>query len=273
VATTVLNRNRITAGGEYRDNLRQNQTNYNTNPYSLLLDDRRQSVVGAVYLQDELTIAKALALNAGFRYDYYSNVKGSFDPRLALIYRPASETALKLIYGEAFRAPNVYELYYSISPNLPNPSLRPEKIRTTELVWEQGLSHRLSFSTSAFYNVIDGLITEETTGNNQVIFRNLQDARSTGLEFEVKGQIAHGLEGACSRASTRSIEAGSNRSMGTRCRHLALSTSRCWAAILVSIWTCRPASTTCSTRPTTIRPPRKTCYCRFSRTEGASGSN
>ncbi len=195
---TVLSRNRITAGGEYRDNIRQDQSNYNTNPYSLLLDDRRQSFVGAVYLQDELTLTKSLSLNAGFRYDYYSAIRASTDPRAALIYRPWNQTVFKLIYGDAFRAPNVYELYYSIFPNLPNPELRPEKIRTTEFVWEQGLASHLWFSTSAFYNDINDLITQEPAGNESLIFRNLQQVSSRGLELEVREQVPHGPEGAAS---------------------------------------------------------------------------
>ncbi len=166
VTKTVLRRNRITAGGEYRDNLRQDQINYNLNPYLLLLDDKRQSFVGALYLQDELTITKSLSLNVGFRYDYYSALQASTDPRVALIYRPWRQTAFKFIYGEAFRVPNVYELYYSIPPNLANPALTPEKIRNTEFVWEQGLGSHLWFSTSAFYSSIQGLITQEPSGDN-----------------------------------------------------------------------------------------------------------
>jgi outer membrane receptor for ferrienterochelin and colicins len=192
---TILSRNRITAGGEYRDNIRQDQTNYNLNPYALLLDDKRESFVGGVYLQDELTITKSLALNAGYRYDYYSAVQASTDPRVALIYRPWSQTALKFIYGQAFRVPNVYELYYSVAPDLANSALRPEKIRNTEFVWEQGLHNRLWLSTSAFYNTIDDLITQEPVDSDSLIFRNLQNVHSSGLELELKGQLIGGLEG------------------------------------------------------------------------------
>jgi outer membrane receptor protein involved in Fe transport len=195
---TVRRRNRITAGGEYRDNIRQDQSNYSLNPYSLFLDDRRRSFVGAFYLQDELTITKSLALNAGARYDRYSADRASTDPRIALIYRPWNQTALKLMYGEAFRIPNVYEKYYSISPNLPNPELDPERIRTTEFVWEQGLAKTLWFSTSAFYNTINGLITQQPVANDSLIFRNLQKVASTGLEFEIQGQLSSGLEGSAS---------------------------------------------------------------------------
>ncbi len=187
VSKTVLRRNRITAGGEYRDNLRQNQSNYDLNPYVLNLDDKRQSFVGALYVQDELTITKSLALNVGFRYDFYSALHASGDPRFALIYRPWRRTGFKFIYGEAFRVPNVYELYYSVDPNLPNPALHPERIHSTEFVWEQGLGSHLWFSTSAFYSSIQGLITQEPVGDNLVIFRNLENVKSSGLEVRGPG--------------------------------------------------------------------------------------
>jgi outer membrane receptor for ferrienterochelin and colicin len=198
VAKTVLSRNRITAGGEYRDNIRQNQSNFNLNPYSLVLDDRRKSFVGALYLQDEFTISKSLALNAGIRYDYYSSVNASTDPRLALIYRRSSNTAFKFIYGEAFRAPNVYEKYYSVSPNLPNPTLNPEKIRSTEFVWEQGVPDRAWLSASAFHTTMVDLITQEPVESNMFIFRNVQDVESNGLELELKGKLSQGLNGTAS---------------------------------------------------------------------------
>jgi outer membrane receptor for ferrienterochelin and colicins len=197
VSKTVLRRHRITAGGEYRDNLRQNQSNYDLNPYVLYLDDKRQSFVGALYVQDELTITKSLALNVGLRYDNYSALQASTDPRVALIYRPWRQSAFKFIYGTAFRVPNVYELYYSVPPNLPNPALIPERIRSTEFVWEQGLGAHLWFSTSAFYNSITGLITQEPVGDN-TIFRNLTNVKSIGLEVQVRGQLSQGLEGSAS---------------------------------------------------------------------------
>lgn len=190
--------NQITAGTEYRDNFRQDQTNYNLNPYSLLLNDKRTSAVAAVYLEDEVTLPRSLILNFGFRYDHYNILDTSADPRAALIYRPWSHTAFKGIYSEAFRAPNVYELYYSVLPNLPSPDLKPEKLRSTEFVWEQGITSHLWLSTSAFCNWIGGLITEEPVDDNAVRFRNLQNARSAGLELEIQGQLPKGLEGSAS---------------------------------------------------------------------------
>ena len=219
ITKTVLQRNRITAGAEYRDNLRQNQSDYDLRPYLLYLDDKRQSFVGALYVQDELTISKSVALNVGFRYDYYSALHASGDPRVALIYRPWHRTGFKFIYGEAFRVPNVYELYYAASPYLSNPALNSEKIRNAEFIWEQGLGTHLWFSTSAFYSSIQDLITQESVGDN-FIFRNLKNVRSSGLEVEVKGQLSQGLEGRASYSFQQTKDTSSGQFLSNSPRNL-----------------------------------------------------
>ena len=217
---TIFHRHRITGGGEYRDNLRQNQSNYSLNPYQLWLDDRRNSSVRALYLQDEWSISPSLTANAGLRYDYYNHLAKNLDPRAALIYSLRARTRFKFIYGEAFRTPNVYELYYSIAPNLPNPGLRPEKIHNFELVWEQGVGDRFWLSTSAFYNLMNGLITEEATDGG-LIFRNLQNVRSRGLEYEMKAQLTHGLEGIASYSVQNTKDRDSQQFLSNSPRHLA----------------------------------------------------
>jgi iron complex outermembrane receptor protein len=159
-------------------------------------------------------------LNAGLRYDYYNRVEASLDPRAAMIYRPWSQTALKIIYGEAFRVPNVYELYYSVLPCLPNPNLRPEKIRTTELVWEQGLSRHLWLSTSAFFNQMHGLITEVPTAADELIFQNLQDVNSKGLEVELSAEAPGGLEGRASYSFQQTKDGATNQFLSNSPRNL-----------------------------------------------------
>ncbi len=198
VTRTVLNRNRVTAGAEFRDNIRQNQSNYNLHPFAILLEDRRSSLVAGIYLQDEVSISKTLSLNAGLRYDYYDRNAASVDPRAALIWRPTRLSALKLLYGESFRAPNVYEMYYSVLPNLPNPALQPERMRSVESAWEQTVTRNLWFSTSVFFNDIDRLITEVPTADGSLIFQSSQNANSAGIEAELRGQISQGLEATAS---------------------------------------------------------------------------
>jgi iron complex outermembrane receptor protein len=171
-------------------------------------------------VQDELNITRSLTFNAGFRYDYYNRVQASLDPRAALIYRPWPETAFKLIYGEAFRIPNVFELYYSVPNLLPNPSLRPEKIRSTELVWEQAISHSLWLSTAAFLKHMDGMITEVPTATNELIFQNVQDVNATGVELELSAQLPKGMEGNVSYSFQQTKDAATNEFLSNSPRNL-----------------------------------------------------
>ena len=214
-------RHHVTAGSEYRNNLRQDQSSYLLNPYSLLLHEKRDSFVGAFYLQDEITITRSLVLTAGLRHDYYNADHASTNPRMALVYRPWSQTAFKLMYGQAFRIPNVYEKFYSVPPNLPNPDLNPERIRTTEFVLEQGIANHLWLSSSAFYTTTNGLITQVPVTNDSLIFSNLQKVSSTGLEFEVKGQTSSGLEGSASYSVQKTRDTFSDQFLDNSPRNLA----------------------------------------------------
>lgn len=209
----------ITAGGEYQNNFRQNQTSYYRNPDEVVLDDRRSSFRTAAFVQDEVTITRSVSVNAGVRYDYYSHAANSTDPRIALIFRPASKTVLKLIYAHAFRVPNVYELYYSVD-QLPNPTLSPERIRSYEIVLEQGFSKGLWVSASSFHNSMKGLITQLPTDSDLLIFQNLKRVDSTGVEFEVKDQLPHGLTAAASYAFQQTENTVTDSFLNNSPRHL-----------------------------------------------------
>ncbi len=73
----------------------------------------RSSTQHAVYVQDEIKLARWLIVNGGLRYDGYETFQ-RVTPRAALIFLPSSTQSLKYLYGNAFRAPNAYELntYY-----------------------------------------------------------------------------------------------------------------------------------------------------------------
>jgi iron complex outermembrane receptor protein len=98
--------------------------------------------------------------------------------------------------------------------------LHPERIHSTEFVWEQGLGSHLWFSTSAFYSSITDLITEEPVGDNSVIFRNLENVKSSGLEVEVKGQLSQGLEGSASYSFQQTKDEPSGQFLSNSPRNL-----------------------------------------------------
>jgi outer membrane receptor protein involved in Fe transport len=221
ITKTVLHRNRLVSGFEFRDNLLQKQNTYDVNPYAFVFEDRRKSYVAAVYLQDEITFNKYLVLNAGMRYDYYSTTQSSIDPRVALIYRPAHGTAIKLMYGDAFRIPNDYEKYYAVPPDIANPALKPERIWTTELVWEQQLRAHLSVSTSVFYSRMEDLITQVVTDDQSLVYRNLPQVKSSGAEIELRGELSGWPEWVASYGFQETRDSQTNQFLNDSPRSLA----------------------------------------------------
>jgi len=208
VTKTLWRKHKVTLGAEFRDNLRQDQTNYNLDPLQLVLNEQKSSQEWAGFVQDEFTITKGLILNAGLRHDeYYETFGGTTNPRVALIYSPRQRTTLKLIYGQAFRAPNDYELYYGDSVSVePNPRLQPEKIRTEELVWEQDLGADFRISASGFGNQFTDLITQEIDPKTSfIVYTNLQDADNRGFEVELGGKVASGIEGRLSYTLQKTV--------------------------------------------------------------------
>ena len=207
ITKTLWRKHKATVGVLFRDNLHQDQTNYNLNPYQPVLEDLRSSQEWAAFVEDEFTIAKHLILNAGLRYDHYQTFGGTTNPRLALIYSPLRRTTFKLIYGQAFRAPNNYELYYGDSVSIePNPHLQPERIRTEELVWEQDLGANFRISASGFGNEFTDLISQEIDPNNGfIVYNNSESAHNLGFEAELGGKIPSGIEGRLSYTLQKTV--------------------------------------------------------------------
>jgi outer membrane cobalamin receptor len=76
---------------------------------------------------------KWLAVYGG-RLDSYSDFGQQTSPRVGLIYQADSSSALKLLYGQAFRAPSAAEQIGTAGTVLGNPTLKPEVINSFELV-------------------------------------------------------------------------------------------------------------------------------------------
>ena len=209
VTRTFWKRHKVTLGPELQDNLRQDQTNYDLSPYFLYLRDRRSSEQWAAFAQDEFTVTKNLTFHAGVRYDQYENFGGTSNPRLALIFAPLKPTTIKLIYGQAFRAPNNYELFFKDGFSTEeNPHLRPERIRATEFIWEQNLGANFRFSGSAFNDQISSIIEQHTDPQNGfLIYENSGNARSRGLGLELAGKTQSEFEGKISYTFQRTRDA------------------------------------------------------------------
>lgn len=192
---TVFEKHRLTAGGEVRDNVQQDQANRDQEVY---LDDKRDLTEWGIFFQDEFRMTSTIILNAGIRYDHFETFGSTTNPRIAVIYSPWATTVFKLVYGEAFRAPSAYELYYHDGGYSAKPSkeLHPEESAAYEAFWEQYIGEHLFLTLGAFHLHIDDLISLTTDpADGLLMFRNMEDLETTGLEVELSGKWKRGLEG------------------------------------------------------------------------------
>jgi iron complex outermembrane receptor protein len=184
VTRSLAWRQKVSAGGEFRDNFRQGQGGSTAGAPEDDFAVNRSAKVGAVFVQDEIMIHQRLHASLGVRYDMYAGFSRA-TPRAALILTPSRRQAIKYLFGTAFRAPNAYELDY-FSDGQRNEGLRPETIRSHEVVWERYTGTWLRTSVSAYRNDVSELLTLENDPAevDGFIWTNHGDARAAGLELE-----------------------------------------------------------------------------------------
>ena len=188
----------LTLGMEHRWQFTEQQRNFDVTPVpTTVLDDNHHSLVQGYYLQDEYHILDNLILNAGLRFDHYDSFGGTTNPRAALIWKPQNSTVLRLSYGEAFRAPNAFEQYYGDgSSQKGNQNLKPEKVRTGELNWDQFIGNNLKTTATIYYSRIADLLEQSNDPvDGQAVFTNQSPLESKGLELQAEGKWESGFSG------------------------------------------------------------------------------
>jgi outer membrane receptor for ferrienterochelin and colicins len=200
VTRAIGKRHHLTAGTELRYNFRALQKNYDEPNYNLNFIKNPSSTEIGAYFQGETAVRPNLLLSGGFRYDHYTTFGGTANPRLAIVYTPWEKTTTKFLYGYAYRAPNVYELFYEDSvSSKSNPRLKPEKIRTLELVLEQHLTRKIRLSGSGyFYSVRDQITQQIDPADNFVFFKNFGNTEAKGLELQLECRDLSGIDASIS---------------------------------------------------------------------------
>jgi len=220
LTTRILDRHTLIVGGEYRENFKLKQFNYGDAPRAYYLRDERTSRILGAFAQAEVSIVSNLTLTAGARYDhYFESFGGTFNPRAGLIYTPWKDGTFKALYGQAFRAPNVYEQFYFRAQRARAP-LDPETIQTYELVYEQYLSRQYRVGVSGYYYEIKDLINQTTDANDDLVFDNLERARALGVEFEAEAKFDCGLLARCSYALQRGENDETDENLTSSPQHL-----------------------------------------------------
>lgn len=178
--------NRLTLGSEYSHHPDAEQRNYDRGDSDGFADERTFSIWG-VYLQDELTLPYGVTLIGGLRYDdTYAGIT-QWNPRAAAVWNATDDTTFKVMYGTAFRAPNLYELYYATVgggvESIPNPNLDPEEITSYEAFGEHWLQPQLRLIASVYHYEVHDLVDITDVSPDVQQYRNAGTARANGLEL------------------------------------------------------------------------------------------
>lgn len=165
-------------------------TDVTDTPLVYLMDNNRDHWY--VSLQDEWSIADAWQLTAGVRYDDYSDVGGTVNPRLALVWSASRQLTAKLLYGSAFRAPSFGQLFVINNPaGLGNPDLDPEEVQTLELAFIYRPLPGLRAAANFFRYNIDGLIDlVPDPGATSLTAQNVGNQDGHGFEVELEWEVS-----------------------------------------------------------------------------------
>ncbi len=140
----------------------------------------------ALYFNDIYPLMPRITLDAGARYDYYSDSDAGFSAKLALLYAYDEVQNYKLLYHRSFRVPSFLELYGSASPYFGNKNLDSEIIDTVELVYHRQNSFNDWINVNLYYSNMSNFIGRD----NSFHFYNAEDISSYGAEFEMKYSLA-----------------------------------------------------------------------------------
>ena len=156
----------------------------------LTLGQRHQERrITAAYTQAEFDF-EAWDLTFGLRYDDYNDFGNSFNPRIAAVYNVSDSLRFKALFGGAFRAPTLRELYDNTRIGadgiIGNEDLAPEESNTLEvgieLVYSDWILRGDIFKRMS-ENVIDEFDRQGSGARGSI--QNLGEIETLGGSFEL----------------------------------------------------------------------------------------
>jgi len=157
----------------------------------------------ALFVQDELAVARALRLTLGLRYDGHNLYGHETSPRAYLVWHADGPWTFKGGYSHGFMAPNLKQIVPGAraeGPNLVfgNPDLRPETSDAVEfgVGWQRGARQ---LQAMVFAQRVNHLIdlrllsAGAVPGTGTYVYENIVRARMSGLEVSLVEPLAAGL--------------------------------------------------------------------------------
>lgn len=175
----------VVCGAEWKNELNDSE----------VMQGKKTITTGAFYAQEEARPTDWLIVTLGGRYDIPSAFDNVFSPRANAVVKLSERTTLKFAYGEAFRAPNFFELYIdviTVSNGLNyhmkgNDQLKPERIKTSEFGLSRIFGRALQADVNLFHITTADAIAFLTTfgldsSGNVVV--NLDHRNSSAAEIK-----------------------------------------------------------------------------------------
>ncbi|MEQ1739616.1 MAG: TonB-dependent receptor [Methyloglobulus sp.] len=184
------------AGVEAQYDQRQHFINFDINPNQLNNNSDRNGWRAGIYVQDEYRITDSLLLNVGLRLDQHHMINSlQLHPRIGLIWDVTPTLTTKLLYGSAFRAPNVYERDYSfLDVNRPNSNNREELVKSYEAIAEWYPVSNLKLLGTMFYNDLKKVLVQDSdiTSPTYLMFVNSGHYHTYGYELAAEKRWENG---------------------------------------------------------------------------------
>jgi outer membrane receptor for ferrienterochelin and colicins len=154
--------------------------------YAGRLAENGHDAFGGAFTNLTFLATESLTFTAGGRVDYHEIYKFQTSPRLAAVYQPFPFVFAKALYGEAYQAPPyLYRSGSAAAGYQGQPNLRPQYMRTTELVLGCELGDMLYVDTNAFYNQLTNFIRADFEGT-PYSFRNQGEMTLMGLDSTIR---------------------------------------------------------------------------------------
>lgn len=170
----------------------------------------------SLYVQDEITLFKALTLVGGLRYDDHSTFGSEVNPKLSLMYKFTEDTIFRASGGKAFKSPTIRQLYYDTPYRhgsyycQSNRDLKPETAVGYSASIEQFLfDHDIMVSAGYFRTNVDDMVIREDTGTTYnglplKKYKNVEKAWTQGAELMCRAYLSKDLSASLSYTYTDS---------------------------------------------------------------------
>ncbi|MCW8832538.1 MAG: TonB-dependent receptor plug domain-containing protein [Colwellia sp.] len=154
---------------------------FSAKPLAQMPDNNREQFSDAGMYGAVIYDSYPWRLNFGLRYDHNQIWETTISPRIAAIYKVnQGETAIKLVYGEAFQEPPAKQLYGGWTDRNANPDLAPEQAKNLELVFMHKTQHWLH-DISLYHAQYSEVIREDA----------INDAKRDSWGVEYRGQFEY----------------------------------------------------------------------------------